>query len=99
MTTMLIAQNETRESGSFCGDQLCSLKAAHLFVEHAPAGTDKILMSVSPGNEMSFLWTKFIKKYTIELVHDDWNPGDWSSRWTAWDKWRAERSIEGRPFD
>lgn len=98
MTTMLIAQNETRESGSFMGDQLCSLKAAYLFVENTP-GMDKVIMSVSRANEMHFLWTKFVEKYDVELVWDDWNPGDWNSRWTAWDKWRTERSIEGRPFD
>lgn len=96
---MLIAQNETRESGSFMGDQLCSLKAAYLFAEHAPAGTDKFIMSVSPGNEMAFLWTKFVEKYDVQLVYDDWNPGDWSSRFTAWDKWRTERAINGVPFD
>lgn len=99
MATMLIAQNETRESGSFMGDQLCSLKAAYLFAEHAPPGTDKFIMSVSPGNEMAFLWDKFIAKYNIELVVDNWNPGDWGSRWLAWDKWRTERNIEGKPFD
>lgn len=93
MTTLLIAQNETRESGSFMGDQLCSLRTAYLFAEHAPPGTDHFVMSVSPGNEMHFLWTKFIERYAIELVHDDWNPGDWPARWTAWDRWRAERRI------
>lgn len=97
MATMLIAQNETRESGSFMGDQLCSLKAAYLFAEHG--GCDKFIMSVSPGNEMAFLWQKFIDKYNVELVYDNWNPGDWSQRWAGWNKWRAERSIEGRPFD
>lgn len=55
---------------------------------------------------MSFLWDKFIDDPhgngsvpRVELVYDDWNPGDWNSRWSAWDKWRAEREIEGKPFD
>ncbi len=99
MATLLIANNCTRESGSFMGDQLCSLKTAYLFVEHAPVGTDKFIMSVSLGNEMHFLWTKFIEKYNVELVYDNWNPGDWESRWAAWDKWRSSRNIEGHPFD
>lgn len=98
MSTMLIAQNETRESGSFCGDQLCSLKTAYLFVQNQP-DVDRVLMSVSPGNEMDFLWTKFVDRYEVELIHDDWNPGDWGERWTAWDKWRTERCINGIPFD
>lgn len=80
------------------GDQLCMLRTAYLFVENTPDVT-KVIMSVSLGNEMHFLWTKFIEKYDVELVYDNWNPGDWSSRWVAWDKWREERSIEGRPFD
>lgn len=98
MATMLIAQNETRESGSFMGDQLCSLRAAYMFVEHQPDVT-KVIMSVSRANEMSFLWEKFIRKYDVELVYDDWNPGDWSSRFTAWDKWYQDRSIDGKQFD
>lgn len=95
---MLIAQNETRESGSFMGDQLCSLKAAYLFVEHQPDVT-KVIMSVSPTNEMHYLWEKFINKYNIELVYDDWNPGDWTIRHQTWEKWRTERHINGIQFD
>lgn len=94
----MIAQNETRESGSFMGDQLCSLKAAYMFARNTP-GVDRILMSVSPGNEMHFLWERFVSDFKIELIYDTWNPGDWESRWAAWDRWRAERSIEGIPFD
>ncbi len=97
MSTLLIANNCTRESGSFCGDQLCALKAAHMFAQEP--GIDKILMSMSPGNEMLFLWQKFIDDYKIELIYDNWNLGDWSARWQAWDKWRKEREIEGRKFD
>lgn len=99
MSTLLIAQNETRESGSFMGDQLCSLKAAYLFAEYAPPDVDRIIMSVSRANEMHFLWERFIDRFNIELIWDEWNPGDWESRFSAWDKWRAERVIEGIPFD
>lgn len=98
MSTMLIAMNETVESGSFCGDQLCSLKAAYLFVESEP-DVDRVIMSCSLGNQLQFVWKKFIDKYDIEIVWDDWNPGDWSSRWQAWDKWREDRVINGIPFD
>ena len=98
MATMLIAQNETRESGSFMGDQLCSLRAAYLFVENQP-DVDRVLMSVSPGNEMHFLWTKFIEKYNIGLVYDDFNPGDWEQRFQFWDRCRTNRQIDGVPFD
>lgn len=97
MATMLIANNCTRESGSFMGDQLCALKTAYLFVQHQP-DVDKVIMSVSPGNEMAFLWQKFIDTYKVELVEDDWNPGDWSARWSAWDTWRRTREIAGRKF-
>src|ERR1700722_5082296 len=98
MVAMLIANNCTRESGSFMGDQLCALKTAYLFVQNTP-DIDRVIMSVSPGNEMHFLWEKFIDSYLVELVYDAFNPGDWPSRWNAWDKWRAEREIEGRKFD
>jgi rfaE bifunctional protein nucleotidyltransferase chain/domain len=89
----MIAQNETRESGSFMGDQLCSLKAAYLFVEHAPPDVDRVIMSVSPGNEMHFLWEKFIDRFKIELVYDNFNPGDWVARWQQWNQWFTGRKV------
>lgn len=93
MTTMLIANNCTRESGSFMGDQLCSLKAAYMFVLNEPS-VDRVIMTMSPANEMNFLWDKFIRDHKVEVVWDNWNPGDWASRWCAWDQWRANRKIE-----
>jgi D-glycero-beta-D-manno-heptose 1-phosphate adenylyltransferase len=98
VTTLIIANNCTRESGSFMGDQLCAIKAAYLFIENEPL-VDRVIMSVSPGNEMHFLWTKFIEKHNVELVYDTFNPGDWPARWQAWDRWRADRSIFGQKFD
>lgn len=98
MVTMLIAQNQTVESGSFMGDQLCSLKTAYLFVENCP-NLSKVIMSVSPENQLHFLWQKFIDKYNIELIWDNWNAGDWPSRWNAWDRWRSSREINGIKFD
>lgn len=105
MSTLLIAQNETRESGSFMGDQLCSLKAAYLFVQNTP-DVDHVIMSVSPGNEMHFLWERFVRDPrgdgtipSVDLVWDTLNPGDWEARWCAWNKWRMDRRIEGQRFD
>lgn len=98
MTTLLIANNCTRESGSFMGDQLCALKAAYLFVENQPNVT-KVVMSMSPKNEIHFVWQKFIDKYEVQVIYDSWNVGDWESRWGAWNRWRLERSIEGMRID
>jgi rfaE bifunctional protein nucleotidyltransferase chain/domain len=98
MTTMLIANNATVQNGQFMGDQLCYLKVAYLFVQNQP-GVDRIIMSVSPGNELSFIWTKFIETYNVEIIEDSFNPGDNEARWVAWDKWRFERSINGKKFD
>lgn len=98
MATMLIANNCTVESGSFMGDQLCALKTCYLFVENQP-DVDKIIMSMSPRNELHFLWTKFIEKYNVEVIWDSFDAGDWPTRFASWDKWRAERQIEGRHFD
>src|SRR5689334_2725854 len=97
-TTMLIAQNETVESGSFMGDCLSSLKTAYLFVQNQ-SDVNRVIMSVSPANKLHFLWQKFIDTYNIELVYDNLNPGDWPSRWSMWDRWRTERKINGIPFD
>lgn len=105
MSTMLIAMNETRESGSFMGDQLCSLKTACLFVQNQP-DVDRVIMSMSPDNEMNFLWSKFIEDPKgdgsippIDVVYDKFHPGDWTARWMAWDWWRSQRSIDGKHFD
>lgn len=105
MSTMLITFNGTRENGNFAGDQLCSLKAAYLFVQNQPDVT-RVIMSMSPGNEMNFLWSNFITDPCgdgsippVELIYDEWNAGDWTSRHNAWNKWRSDRSIEGIPID
>lgn len=92
MSTMLITFNGTRENGNFMGDQLCALKTAYLFVENQ-LDVDRVVMSVSPDNEMAFLWTKFVDKFNVELIYDNWNPGDWNARHTAWDTWHKERRI------
>ena len=98
MTTMLIANNCTRQNGGFMGDQLCSLKAAYMFIQNQP-DVDKVIMSMSPKNEMNFLWQKFIDDYKINVIWDTWDPGDWTARHYNWDKWRKDREIEGHKFD
>lgn len=94
---MLIANNCTRENGQFMGDQICYIKIAYLMVQNSDA--DKILMSMSPANEMHFLWQKFIDTYNVEVIYDNFNPGDNHQRWEAWDKWRVSREINGISFD
>ncbi len=97
MTTLLITFNGTQENGQFLGDQICSLKMAWLFAQNVKP--NKILLSMSPGNEMHFLWQRFIDKYNVEVVYDTWNPGDMPTRWEHWNQWRQERSVEGRKFE
>lgn len=99
MSILLIANNCTRENGQFMGDQLCYLKAAQLMVRNKPDGVDKVIMSMSPDNEMAFLWTKFVEDYNIEVVYDELDPGDNDARWRMWNEWRTERKINGQPFD
>ena len=105
MSTMLIANNCTRQNGQFMGDQLCYLKVAHLMVANQP-DVDRVIMSVSPDNEMDFVWEKFIKDPRgdgsvprVELVPDNFNIGDNDARWAAWNKWRSDRHIDGHKFD
>lgn len=98
MSTMFIANNCTVESGHFMGDQLCYVKIAYLFVQNAPVGTDKIVMSMSPGNSIAFAWQKFIDVHNVEVVYDDFNPGDNVARHSAWDEWRQERAVNGMSF-
>ncbi len=94
---MLIANNCTRDNGQFMGDQISYLKVAYLLVQNSDA--DKIIMSMSPSNEMHFVWQKFIDTYNVEVLYDTFNPGDNNARWAAWDQWKKEREIDGRKFD
>lgn len=96
MTIMLIANNCTRENGQFMGDQVCYIKVAYLMVQNSKPS--KVMMSMSPANEMHFLWQKFIDTFDVEVVYDNFHPGNNDQRWEAWDKWRADREIEGRKF-
>ena len=105
MSTIAIAFNGTRENGNFMGDQLCYLKAAYLIVRNQP-DVNKVIMSISPGNEMAFLWSRFLQDPRgdgsippVEVILDDLNPGDWPSRFAMWDRWRRERTIHGQSFD
>ena len=95
--TLLISFNGTRENGQFMGDQAVSLKVAYLFAQNNPC--DKILLAMSPANELHFLWQKFIDDYKVEVVYDIFHPGNMEQRFQAWNQWRNERHIEGRPFD
>lgn len=105
MTTMLIAFNGTRENGNFIGDQLCYLKIAYLMVQNQP-DVDRVIIALSPGNEMSFVWERFVEDPRgnglvprCDVVFDDFNPGDWTSRWDMWDRWRREKVVTGVPID
>ncbi len=97
MTKLLIAFNGTEETGQFPGDQLCSIKVAYLFAQHS--GCDKIMMSMSPSNSLHFMWQKFLDTYDVEIVYDTFHPGNMEQRFSAWNQWRSDRSIEGRAFD
>lgn len=104
MSSMLIAANMTRDNGQFMGDQLCGLKTAYCFVQNRPKDVDKILIALSPSNEMHFLWQKFIDcpgegLPPCDVIYDTFNPGDNEERWLYWNKWRTERHIEGRSFE
>lgn len=101
MTTMIVANNCTHLNGQFMGDQLCYLKVAQLMLDprNRPADVDRVIMSMSPGNDMSFLWERLLNRYGVEVVMDDLNPGDNDGRWAMWDRWRTERQINGIPFD
>ena len=97
MSSMLIAFNGTNEIGQFLGDTICSIKTAYLFAQAHPCG--KYLLAMSPRHEMNFLWDKFIETYKVQVVYDNFHVGNVEERHTAWDKWRAERQIDGIKFD
>lgn len=95
--TLLIAFNGTTETGQFMGDQICSIKAAYMFFEQVKP--DRVLLAVSPSNEMHFLWLKFIETTQADVVYDNFHPGNMEHRFEAWTRWRNERVIDGRRFD
>jgi rfaE bifunctional protein nucleotidyltransferase chain/domain len=95
--TLLIAFNGTLDNGQFLGDQICSLKTAWMFAETTPH--DRLLLAMSPSNQLHFLWQKFIDTFKAEVVYDTFHPGNMEQRFESWAKWHRERNIEGRKFD
>lgn len=94
---LLIAFNGTRETGQFLGDQLCSIKAAYLFADNSDC--DRILLAMSPANEMHFLWQKFIDTYNCEVIYDTFHAGNMDQRFENWSAWQRDRQINGLKFD
>lgn len=97
MTTHLISFNGTTDIGQFLGDQLCSIKAAYLLAQNYPC--DKLMLAMSPSNQLHFFWQKFIDDFDVEVVYDTFHPGNMDQRFQAWDLWRHSGDIEGRKFD
>ncbi len=97
MTTLAITFNGTISIGQKLGDTLTSIKAAYLFAQGKPC--DKYILTLSRQGELNFLWQKFIDTYKVEVVYDDFHPGNMPERFAFWDKCRRERQVNGQPFD
>lgn len=97
MPTLLIAFNGNPATGQHLGDTLVSIKVAYLFAQHHPC--ERYLLALSPKGELNFLWQKFIDHFKVEVIYDTFGPSNNDERFAAWDKWRKERMIDGRPFD
>lgn len=97
MTVMLITFNGTHQVGQHLGDTIAYLKVAWMYAQNYPC--EKYILTLSPIHDLNFIWQKFIDTYNVEVVYDNFDPGNWDQRFQAWDYWRHTREIEGRKFD
>lgn len=94
---MAISWNGTREFGQHIGDTLSSIKVAWIWAQHYQC--DKYLLAMSPRHDMNPFWKKFIDTFNVQVIYDNFDPGNADIRFATWDKWRKEREIDGIKFD
>lgn len=95
MKTMYIAFSGTYEMGHKLGDCITMVKACYLFAENEPH--DKIIISLNHNQKLNFLWEKFIDKYEVEVVYDDFC--DIEKLTEVLDQRRKSRKINNLNFD
>ncbi len=97
MTTMYIAYNGTLPAGYRIGDTICSIKAAAVMVEtYKP---DRLLISLHPKDELTFLWRQFLDRYNAEPIWDDWPIGGQSVTIERLNERQKSGSVNGIRFD
>lgn len=94
---MLIAFNGTHETGQHLGDTICAIKVAYLFAQNEPA--EHYILTLSPSHDLNFLWEKFIATYEVQVIYDNFEPGNLDQRYQAWGQWRETRQIDNQPID
>lgn len=97
MNTMYIAFSGTFEGGHKLGDCITMVKACYLFVENEPH--DKIILSLNPRHKLNFLWKKFIDKYDVQVVYDDFPLNDKDVMYKIFHERRITRRIQNIKFD
>lgn len=93
---MLIAFSHTEKSGMKIGDHITCAAAARLFVENEPC--DHYVISLNPHDPMAFVFDQLILEYNMQVVLDDWPPGDIDHIYRQLDQRRRDRSVNGIPF-
>lgn len=97
MKTMYIAFSGTYEMGHKLGDCITMVKACYLFAENEPH--DKIIISLNSNHKLNFLWDKFIDKYDVDVVYDDFAISNFEEYYSVLDERRRNRKVKNINFD
>lgn len=97
MKTMYIAFSGTYDGGHKLGDCITMVKACYLFAENEPH--DKIIVSLNRKHPLNFLWQKFIDKYNVEVIYDEFYQNNKNLMWSVFHERRISRSINNIKFD
>lgn len=97
MKTMYIAFSGTFEGGHKLGDCITMVKACYLFAENEPH--DKIIISLNSRHKLNFLWKKFIDKYDVQVVYDDFPLDDKDLMCKVFHERRIMRRVHNIKFD
>lgn len=91
------AFSATPISGQKIGDHITVAHAMRLMIENEPHR--QYILSLNPQDPMNFVFDQLVLEYNVEVIFDNWTPGDLPHMYRMFDQRRRDRMIEGRLFD
>jgi hypothetical protein len=94
--TMYLAFSHTEQSGMKIGDHITCAHAMRLMMENDPC--ERYVISLNPRDALAFVFDQIILEFNMEVVFDDWPPGDTDFIYRNLDERRRHREVNGIPF-
>lgn len=87
----------TDVGGHKIGDHITAAHIVRLMIENEPH--EQYILSLNPQDPLAFVFDQVILEYNIEVIWDNWTPGDLPHIYRVFDQRRRDRMIEGRIFN